>query len=92
MLDFFLIGDEQSCNSNQMASAGGINLDEFERAQDLKIIEKHVDFYDDFRWASQSVHQKHALLTPAVTGAIPSLASILKQAFAADCGLAAFGD
>ncbi len=72
--------------------AGGIEYEEFIVAQDLKIIESHLDYYGKFRWISQNVQHKWAMLTPAVAAAIPNLASILKQAFAADCGLVAFGD
>jgi hypothetical protein len=56
------------------------------------MIESHLDYYGRFRWSSQQVKQKRALLQPVVIVAIPSLASILKQAFAAECGLVAFGD
>lgn len=72
--------------------AGGIRLTEFEKAQESKIIESHLDFYGNFRWSSLNIRQKRAMLTPAVEAEIPNLASILKQAFAADCGLVAFGD
>ncbi|WP_223649895.1 hypothetical protein [Hymenobacter psoromatis] len=92
MLDFFFIHDEQANNSNQINLAGGIEYEEFIEAQGLKIIEKHLDYYGKFRWISQNVQQKRVMLTPAVTAVIPSLASILKQAFAANCGLIAFGD
>jgi hypothetical protein len=60
--------------------AGGIEYEEFEKAQDLGLVEKHLDYYGKFRWISQNVQQKRELLTPAVTAAIPNLASILKQA------------
>jgi len=92
MLDFFFIRDEQSANSNQVNYAGGIEYEEFIEAQKLKIIESHLDYYGKFRWISQNVQQKLAMLTPAVAAAIPNLASILKQAFAAEGGLVAFGD
>jgi hypothetical protein len=92
MLDFFFIRDDQSSNSNQINAAGGIEYEEFIEAQKLKIIENHLDYYGKFRWISQNVQQKRAMLTPVVTTTIPNLASILKQAFAGDCGLVAFGD
>jgi hypothetical protein len=92
MLDFFFIRDEQSRNSNQINAAGGIDYEEFEKAQELKVIESHLDYYGDFRWSTLNVVQKRALLVPSVEVAIPSLASILKQAFAGECGLVAFGD
>jgi hypothetical protein len=92
MLDFFFIRDDQSSNSNQINAAGGIEYEEFIEAQKLKIIESHLDYYGKFRWISQNVQQKRAMLTPVVTAAIPNLASVLKQAIAGDCGLVAFGD
>lgn len=92
MLDFFFICDDQSSNSNQINAAGGIEYEEFIEAQKLKIIESHFDYYGKSRWINQNVQQKRAMLTPVVTAAIPNLASILKQAFAGDCGLVAFGD
>lgn len=76
----------------QGGCAGGIDWEEFGKAQELKIIESHLDYYGKFRWSSQSVKQKRAMLTPAISAEVPNLALILKQAFAADCGLSAFGD
>lgn len=92
MLDFFFISDEQSANSNNINYAGGIEYEEFIETQDLKIIESHLDYYGKFRWISQNVQQKRTMLTPAIEAAIPNLASILKQAFAAEGGLVASGD
>jgi hypothetical protein len=92
MLDFSFIPDEKNMHARDLAYAGGIEYEEFEEARKLKIIENHLDYYGKFRWISQNIQQKHALLTPAVTVAIPNLSSILKQAFAAKHGLVAFGD
>ncbi|MDO7883811.1 hypothetical protein [Hymenobacter cheonanensis] len=92
MLDFRFIPDEKPMHARGLGYAGGIEYEEFEEARKLKIIENHLDYYGKFRWISQNIEHKCALLTPAVTAAIPNLASILKQAFAADCGLVAFGD
>jgi hypothetical protein len=92
MLDCFFIHDGQPRNSQQINSAGGIEYEEFEKAQELKIIEKHLDYYGDFRWWSQLVKSKRDMLTPTVEAAISNLAGILRQAFAAESGLVAFGD
>jgi hypothetical protein len=92
MLDFSFILDEQSIHARNLAYAGGIEEEEFERGQNLKLIENHLSYYGKFRWSSQQVRQKRALLTPVTEVAIPNLASILKQAFAAEYGLVAFGD
>jgi hypothetical protein len=92
MLDFSFIRDEQPKNSSNLNYAGGIRYDEFIKAQESGLIENHLDFYGDFRWSSQLVRDKRGMLTPNVEVAIPNLASILKQAFAAECGLVAFGD
>lgn len=92
MLDFFFIRDEQPKGSDQVNSAGGIDYEEFIKAQDLKIIENHLDYYGDFRWKSQAVKHKHALLNPTITIALPHLAAILRQSFAVESGLIAFGD
>lgn len=92
MLEFFFIHDNQSNNSSQVNAAGGIEYEEFMEAQKLKLIEIHLDYYGKFRWISQNIQQKRTMLTPAIEVVIPNLASILKQVFAADCGLVAFGD
>lgn len=92
ILYFFFIRDDQSSNSKQINAAGGIEYEEFIEAQELKMIESHLDYYGKFRWSNQQVQQKRARLTPAVEAAIPNLAAIIKQAFAAECGLVAFGD
>jgi hypothetical protein len=92
MLDFSFIPDEKSMHARDLVYAGGIEYEKFAEARKLKIIENHLDYYGKFRWISQNIQQKYTLLTPAVTAAIPNLASILKQAFAAKYGLAAFGD
>ncbi|AMJ65347.1 hypothetical protein AXW84_07805 [Hymenobacter sp. PAMC 26628] len=92
MLDFSFIPDEKPVHHRGLTYVGGIEYEEFVQAQNLKIIESHLDYYGKFRWISQNVQQKRVMLTPAVAAAIPNLASILKQAFAADCGLLAFGD
>ena len=92
MLDFSFIPDEKPMHAPGLNYAGGIEYEEFIEAQRLKIIESYLDYYGKFRWISQNVQQKRAMLTPAVAAALPSLTSILKQAFAAECGLVDFGD
>jgi hypothetical protein len=92
MLDFSFITDEKPMYTSGLSYADGIEYEEFEEARKLKMIENHLDYYGKFRWASQQIKPKHAQLTPAVTATISNLASILKRAFAADCGLVAFGD
>jgi hypothetical protein len=92
MLSFSFILDEQSMHARNLAYTGGIEEEEFERARELKLVENHLDYYSKFRWNCQQVRQKRALLTPVTEVAIPNLASILRQAFAAECGLVAFGD
>jgi hypothetical protein len=92
MLDFSFITDEQSMYARNLSYAGGIEYEEFELAQELNLLEKHLDYYGKFRWTSQNIQQKRAMLTPAIEAAIPDFTAILKQAFAASCGLVAFGD
>ncbi|OGX88294.1 hypothetical protein [Hymenobacter coccineus] len=92
MLDFSFIPDEKPVHHWGLTYVGGIEYEEFVAAQDLKIIESHLDYYGKFRWMSQNVQQKRAMLTSAVAAAVPNLAFILKQAFTANCGLVAFGD
>ncbi|WP_460502435.1 hypothetical protein [Hymenobacter agri] len=92
MLDFSFIDDELPMYSRQPSYAGGIEYEEFEIAQELKIIENYLDYYGKFRWSSLQVKQKRAALNPTVSASIPNLASILKQAFAGNYGLVAFGD
>ena len=92
MLTFSFILDEQPMHMRNLGYAGGIEYEEFEQAQEIKLIESHLDYYGKFRWISQNIQRKWAMLTPSVEAAIPNLASIIKQAFAGRCGLVAFGD
>jgi hypothetical protein len=92
MLDFCFIRDEQPMHAGGLTQAGSIEWEEFDGAQELEIIERHLDYYGKLRWNSEQVKQKRSLLTPAVAAVIPNLASIVKRAFAAECGLVAFGD
>jgi hypothetical protein len=92
MLDLSFIPDEKPMHALGLNYAGGIEYEEFVKAQELGLIEIRIDYYGDCRWSSRQIQQKRAMLTPAVETVIPNLASILKQAFAADCGLVAFGD
>jgi hypothetical protein len=43
MLDFFFIHDGHPTSSQQLNAAGSIEYEEFEKAQEVKIIEKHLD-------------------------------------------------
>jgi hypothetical protein len=92
MLDFSFVADEKLLHTRGLAHAGGIEYEEFAKAQELKIADSHLDYYGRFRWISQQVKQKCALLTPRNAANIPNLANILRQAAATDCGLAAFSD
>ena len=50
MLDFYLIGDDQPYNSTvKPVFIGGIEEEEFEKAQAVKVIEGHLDYYGKFR-------------------------------------------
>ncbi len=91
MLEFYFTRNEQPSANEQIGAAGEIDYDEFDEAQKLKIIENGLDYFDIFRWTSQQVQQKRAMLTPTIELAIPNLASILKQAFGTSCALVAYG-
>ena len=92
MLELYFTRDEQPSNNEQIGAAGEIDYEEFDEAQKLEVIESDLDYFDNFRWTSQQVQQKRAMLTPAIGAAIPTLAAILKQAFGTGCALVAFGD
>jgi hypothetical protein len=92
MIDFSFIKDELPMHSRQISYAGGIEYEEFEIAQKLKIIESHLDYYGKFRWSNYQVKQKKEALTPAISALIPNLATLLNQAFSGNYGLVAFGD
>jgi len=92
MLNFSFISDEKPMHTRGLIHAGGIEYEEFVKAQDAKLIENQLDYYGKSRWSSQQVRQKQMMLTPAIEATIPGLASILKQAFAGECGLVAIGD
>jgi hypothetical protein len=92
MLDFSFIPDEQPMHVRVLNYSAGIEYEEFENARKSEIIESHLDYYGKFRWISQNIQQKYAQLTPVTIAAIPNLASTLKQTFATECGLLAFGD
>jgi len=92
MLDFRFIADEKPMHARSLIAAGGIEYEEFVKAQELAIIEHHLDYYGKFHWSSQRVKHKRSLLIKTNELLVPNLAGMLKQAFAAGCGLAAFGD
>jgi hypothetical protein len=72
MLDFHFIPDEKPMHARGLNYAGGVEYEEFEKAQELELIENHLDYYGKFRWISQNIQQKCVLLTPAVAAAIPT--------------------
>jgi hypothetical protein len=94
VLDFYLIRDDQPNNYpvKHLAYLGGIEADEFEEAQCARVIETHLDYYGKFRWSSELIRMKLDSLTKSNHSSLLNLTTILRQALAADCGLAAFGD
>ena len=92
MLDFSFISDEKPMHTRCLTHAGGIDYEEFIKAQDAQLIESHLDYYGSFRWSSQQVRQKRAMLTISLETEVPNLASIIKQAFAGGSGLVSIGD
>ena len=60
MLDFYLLKDHlpktRSLSSNE--HVGMIEYEEFEYLQELGIIEKHLDYYQDFRCGLEDVERK----------------------------------
>ena len=94
MLDFHTIRDDQATSSRglKLALVGGIEYEEFVAAQDAGVIEPHLDYYGKFRWSSELVQRKLALLVKLNSKALEPLASVLKQAKAAECGVVARGD
>lgn len=94
MLDFYTIRDDQATSARalKLVLVGGIEYEEFTAAQDAGIIEPHLDYYRDFRWSSELVQRKLALLVKLNSKALEPLASVLKQAKAAACGVVARGD
>jgi len=53
MLDFSFIAAEKPLHTRGLVYAGGIEYEEFDKDQDLKIIESHLDYYGKLRWISQ---------------------------------------
>ena len=94
MLDFHTIRDDQATSARglNLALVGGIEYEEFIVAQDASVVEPHLDYYGGFRWSSEQVQRKLALLIKLNNKALERLASILKQAQAAECGVVARGD
>lgn len=94
MLDFFLIPDTSSARniaSSDLDYLGGIEYEEFELLQELKIIENHLDYYKDFRWTSDQVSSKLKLLAKLSDRKF-RLAEILRKAQSAEVGVIAYGD
>lgn len=94
MLHFYLIKDATPASAHGMLPAdflGGIDYSEFEQLQDDNIIENHLDFFKDFRWTSEQVATKLAMLTEAKSKEY-RLYDILRRAKEQDCGLIAYCD
>jgi len=70
---------------------GGIEYQEFEKLQDGKIIEAHLDYYKDFRWTSEQVVSKLELLRKENAKRY-SLKDILEKAKERESGVIAYGD
>jgi hypothetical protein len=49
MLDFSFVADEKLLHTRGLAHAGGIEYEEFAKAQELKIVDSHLDYYGGFR-------------------------------------------
>ena len=49
MLDFSFIADEKSLHTRGLAHAGGSEYEEFAKAQELKVIDSHFNYYGKFR-------------------------------------------
>jgi hypothetical protein len=94
MLDFYLIKDTTSKPNNgpsDLDYLGGIDYDEFEKLQDEKIIEGHLDYYKDFRWTSEQVAVKSKILEQT-SAKNYKLQGILRKAKQQDCGIIAYCD
>jgi len=94
MLDFYFISDElpDDYALTQVEYVGGIKMHEFEQAQHARVIDYHLDFYDDFRWSSAQVKQKLAQLHSTHSEQFAALMQILQKAVELNCGIIAFGD
>ncbi|MGI4832096.1 MAG: hypothetical protein ACRYFK_01405 [Janthinobacterium lividum] len=93
MLDFYFIADEQPNDDSgeQLHYAGSIKIEEFGMAQKSGLIDA-TDYYTDFRWTSQQIEQKIALLAHCPFHASTVLNGMLNEAKAAGLGLVALAD
>jgi hypothetical protein len=64
MLDFYLIPDHQpKPNSfNALEFIGGIEEKAFDELQNIEVIDKHYDYYSDFRLSNAVIKQKLDLI------------------------------
>ena len=95
MLGFATIRDDQAASARglQLYPIGGIEYEEFIAAQDVGVIEPHLDYYGgDFRWSSELVLRKLALLVKLDSKRFEKLIAVLKQAKASESGVIARGD
>jgi hypothetical protein len=106
MLDFYLLADSEPKPSperlRQLPKAGELSADEFEQLQTQRIIERRLDYEQDFRWSSGVVNMKlqlllhrHPQLKPsAAVAETPEqrLLLLLLNASAAGTGLLAIAD
>ena len=94
MLDFHTIRDDQAASAHglSLVLVGGIEYEEVIAAQEAGVIEPHLDYYGDFRWSSELINRKLALLEKLNNKQFEELVSILKQAKAAESGVIAQGD
>ncbi|RSK33067.1 hypothetical protein [Hymenobacter metallilatus] len=93
MLDFYFIADEKPSNySPALEYAGGIENREFEQAQQARVIEDYLIFFDDFRWSNAQVHQKLLQLHSIKSEQVDALRKILQRAAQLHYGVIAFGD
>jgi len=66
-MDLYLIEDSQSRPKvNSKNYLGKIQDDEFQRLQELSIIEDRYDYYKDLRWSKDQVKDKYARLSKLI--------------------------
>lgn len=97
MLDFYLIKDSTSLpnhGANSIDFLEGIDHSEFEDLQNRNIIDKHLDYYKDFRWYQDQVLKKLENLKdiPSFDKAEIKLLEILSKAKETNSGIIAYCD
>ncbi|KUG06309.1 hypothetical protein [Solirubrum puertoriconensis] len=105
MLDFYLLDDAAPRPSParlaELPKAGQLSAEDFTDLQEQRIIEKRLDYWQDFRWSNGIVNMKlqmllhrHPQLSPASLQAdtpAQRLFLLLLNASAAHTGLLAIG-